>query len=155
MVEVTFFFHRQCWYAKNAANMLNGHVEQFLEISLFLTLFPSDLRQNCPAHSPRTVEQYCGQRPNRSENSETSYEVMIEKKLKTEKSRFILKKNRVFRHDQRSFWQNIRRTRRERPKSEPYLRLKNIQGTTIGNIWKNFFFKNFFLKFFFFEKSIF
>ena len=25
--------------------------------------------------------------------------------------------------------------------SAPYLRLKNIQGTTIGNIWKNFFFK--------------
>ena len=32
-------------------------------------------------------------------------------------------------------------TRRERPKSAPYLRLKNIQGTTIGNIWKIFFFK--------------
>ena len=32
------------------------------------------------------------------------------------------------------------RTRRERPKSAPYLRLKNIQGTTIGNIWKKFFF---------------
>ena len=27
-------------------------------------------------------------------------------------------------------------TRRERLKSAPYLRLKNIQGTTIGNIWK-------------------
>ena len=27
-------------------------------------------------------------------------------------------------------------TRRERPKSAPYLRLKNIQGTTIGKIWK-------------------
>ena len=26
--------------------------------------------------------------------------------------------------------------RRESPKSAPYLRLKNIQGTTIGNIWK-------------------
>ena len=41
-------------------------------------------------------------------------------------------------------------TRRERPKSAPYLRLKNIQGTTIGKIWKNFFFKkidfDFFLK---------
>ena len=33
-------------------------------------------------------------------------------------------------------------TRRERPKSAPYLRLKNIQGTTIGKIWK----KNFFSK---------
>ena len=33
-------------------------------------------------------------------------------------------------------------TRRERPKSAPYLRLKNIQGTTIGNIWK----KNIFSK---------
>ena len=31
-------------------------------------------------------------------------------------------------------------TRRERPKSAPYLRLKNIQGTTIGNIWKKLFF---------------
>ena len=28
------------------------------------------------------------------------------------------------------------KTRRERPKSAPYLRLKNIQGTTIGSIWK-------------------
>ena len=36
-------------------------------------------------------------------------------------------------------------TRRERPKSAPYLRLKNIQGTTIGKIWKkNFFQKNYF-----------
>ena len=26
-------------------------------------------------------------------------------------------------------------TRRERPKSTPYLRLKNMQGTTIGTIW--------------------
>ena len=34
-----------------------------------------------------------------------------------------------------------RKTRRERPKTAPYLRLKNIQGTTIGNIWKNFFSK--------------
>ena len=35
--------------------------------------------------------------------------------------------------------------RRERPKSAPYLRLKNIQGTTIGKIWKKIFFskKNF------------
>ena len=42
-----------------------------------------------------------------------------------------------------------RETRRERPKSAPYLRLKNIQGTTIGNIWKkNFFKKNFFSIFF-------
>ena len=40
-------------------------------------------------------------------------------------------------------------TRRELPKSPPYLRLKNFQGTTIfkniGNIWK---------KLFFFQKSI-
>ena len=45
-------------------------------------------------------------------------------------------------------------TRRERPKSAPYLRLKNIQGTTIGKIWKKLFFfqKNIFE--FFFEKSI-
>ena len=45
-------------------------------------------------------------------------------------------------------------TRRERPKSAPYLRLKNIQGTTIGNIWKNYFFQKI-LKFFFRKKSIF
>ena len=118
-VRSHIFFHRQCWYAKKAANRLNGLVEQlfgqklptvtlslkisakmvektfrkkFLEFSLFLTLFPSDFHQNCPAHSPRTVEQYCGPRPNRPENSEASYEVMFEKKLKTEKSRFFLKK---------------------------------------------------------------
>ena len=45
-------------------------------------------------------------------------------------------------------------TRRERPKSAPYLRLENIQGTTIGKIWKNFFFKKKFL-IFFSKKSIF
>ena len=33
---------------------------------------------------------------------------------------------------------SIRKTSRERPKSASYLRLKNIQGTTIGNIWKVF-----------------
>ena len=44
-------------------------------------------------------------------------------------------------------------TRQERPKSAPYLRLKNIQGTTIGKIWKNFFFKKFFD--FFLEKKVF
>ena len=38
-------------------------------------------------------------------------------------------------------------TRRERPKSAPYLRLKNIQGTTIGKIWKKKFSKKLFLKF--------
>ena len=43
-------------------------------------------------------------------------------------------------------------TRRERPKSAPYLRLKNIQGTTIGNIWKKKFFKKIIFEFFF-EKS--
>ena len=39
--------------------------------------------------------------------------------------------------------------RRDRLKSAPYLRLKNSQRTTIGNIWKNIFkknFKNIFLK---------
>ena len=46
------------------------------------------------------------------------------------------------------------RTRRERPKSAPYLRLKNIQGTTIGNIWKNYFFQKKF-EIFFSKKSIF
>ena len=34
-------------------------------------------------------------------------------------------------------------TRRDRLKSAPYLRLKNIQRTTIGNIWKKvYFFRN-------------
>ena len=47
-------------------------------------------------------------------------------------------------------------TRRDRLKSAPYLWLKNIQRTTIGNIWKNYFFqKKFFEKFFFSKKSIF
>ena len=46
------------------------------------------------------------------------------------------------------------RTRRERPKSAPYLRLKNIQGTTIVKIWKKNFSKKLFLKFFF-EKKVF
>ena len=39
-------------------------------------------------------------------------------------------------------------TRRERPKSAPYLRLKNIQGTTIGKIWKKKFFQKKILIFF-------
>ena len=39
-----------------------------------------------------------------------------------------------------------KKTRRDRLKSAPYLRLKNIQGTTIGNICK---------KLFFFKKIIF
>ena len=30
-------------------------------------------------------------------------------------------------------------TRRERPKSAPYPRLENFQGTTIGNIWEKLF----------------
>ena len=41
-----------------------------------------------------------------------------------------------------------RKTRRERPKSAPYLRLKNIQGTTIVKIWKKKFQKNYFWNFF-------
>ena len=45
-------------------------------------------------------------------------------------------------------------TRRDRLKSAPYLRLKNIQRTTIGNIWKNFFQKKI-LKFFFSKKVFF
>ena len=40
---------------------------------------------------------------------------------------------------------SAKQIRRERPKSAPYLRLKNIQGTTFGNIWK---------KIIFFQKSI-
>ena len=51
--------------------------------------------------------------------------------------------------------QNICITSRERHKSAPYLRLKNIQRTTIGNIWKNYFSQKKFLKFFFSKKSIF
>ena len=43
-------------------------------------------------------------------------------------------------------------TRRERPKSAPYLRLKNIQGTTIVKVWKKKFSKKLFLKFFFEKK---
>ena len=42
-------------------------------------------------------------------------------------------------------------TRRECPKSGPYLRLKNIQGTTIGNAWKKLIF--FSKKKIFFTKS--
>ena len=42
------------------------------------------------------------------------------------------------------------KTRRERPKSAPYLRLKNIQGTTIG---KKIFLKSIFGKYLFFKKS--
>ena len=41
-----------------------------------------------------------------------------------------------------------KKTRRDRLKSAPYLRLKKIQGTTIGNICKKLFLK------FFFEKSV-
>ena len=40
----------------------------------------------------------------------------------------------------------LKKTRRDRLKSAQYLRLKNIQRTTIGNIWKIFFFENFFRK---------
>ena len=40
----------------------------------------------------------------------------------------------LFSNDNR--WHGYSETRRERPKSAPYLRLKYIQGTTIGNIWK-------------------
>ena len=46
-------------------------------------------------------------------------------------------------------------TRRDRLKSAPYLRLKNIQRTTIGNIWKKYFFQKKFLKFFFRKKVFF
>ena len=46
-------------------------------------------------------------------------------------------------------------TRRERPKSAPYLRLKNIQGTTIVKIWKKKFFKKIIFEIFFFEKKVF
>ena len=46
------------------------------------------------------------------------------------------------------------RTRRERPKSAPYLRFKNIQGTTIVKIWKKKFFKKIIFEIFF-EKKVF
>ena len=40
-----------------------------------------------------------------------------------------------------------KRNKPERPKSASYLRLKSIQGKTIGNIWKK--------KLFFFSKKVF
>ena len=49
-------------------------------------------------------------------------------------------------------WYTHVKTRRERPKSAPYLRLKNIQGTTIGKIWKKFFFQKKIFDFFFEKK---
>ena len=51
--------------------------------------------------------------------------------------------------------QVYRKTRRDRLKSAPYLRLKNIQRTTIGNIWKNYFFQKNFWKLFFEKKYFF
>ena len=48
---------------------------------------------------------------------------------------------------------NREKTRRDILKSAPYPRLKNIQRTTIGNIWKIFFQKKIFE--FFFEKYFF
>ena len=47
------------------------------------------------------------------------------------------------------------KTRRERPKSAPYLRLKNIQGTTIGKIWKKIFFSKKLILIFFRKKVFF
>ena len=56
-------------------------------------------------------------------------------------------------HAMTSYILKLFKTRRERPKSAPYLRLKNIQGTTIGKIWKkNFFFKKILI---FFRKKVF
>ena len=46
-------------------------------------------------------------------------------------------------------------TRRERPKSAPYQRLKSNQGTTIENIWKNFFLKKSIFGKQFFSKKVF
>ena len=48
-----------------------------------------------------------------------------------------------------------KKTRRERPKSAPYLRLKNIQGTTIVKIWKKKFFKKIIFEIFFRKKVFF
>ena len=47
------------------------------------------------------------------------------------------------------------KTRRERPKSAPYLRLKNIQGTTIVKIWKKKIFKKIIFEIFFQKKVFF
>ena len=70
----------------------------------------------------------------------------------------------LYRKNHNSIWKNYlfglqvlipEETRRERPKSAPYLRLKNIQGTTIRNFWKkNKFFEKIILEFFF-RKNIF
>ena len=52
----------------------------------------------------------------------------------------------------------LRIARQQRPKSAPYLRLKNIQETTVGNIWKKYIFiskKIFLEKLIFIQKSIF
>ena len=48
-----------------------------------------------------------------------------------------LKKAQLF----KNILEALSKTRRDRLKSAPYLRLKNIQRTTIGNIWKNYFFE--------------
>ena len=48
-----------------------------------------------------------------------------------------------------------KKTRRDRLKLAPYLRLKNIQGTTIENICKIFFFKKNIFEFFFEKKYFF
>ena len=35
-------------------------------------------------------------------------------------------------------YNRVEQTKRERPKPAPYLVVKNIQGTAIGDIWKKF-----------------
>ena len=49
----------------------------------------------------------------------------------------------------------LKNNKTERPKLAPYLRLKNIQGTTIVKIWKKKFFKKIIFENFFRKKSIF
>ena len=62
----------------------------------------------------------------------------------------------IYTSNVRNRYKGLHQTRRDRLKSAPYLRLKNIQRTTIGNIWKNSFqkkFEIFFEKKYFFRKS--
>ena len=61
--------------------------KKFVKFHLLLAAFYSDWHQNHPTHPSRTAKQHCRARPNRSEYSEKSYDVIIEKK--TEKLAFF------------------------------------------------------------------
>ena len=70
--------------------------------------------------------------------------MMKETKTETEKNECVNQTQHLRKDEQENY--NIGstifgKTRRDRLKSAPYLRLKNIQRTTIGNIWKNYFFQ--------------